>query len=345
MIDLLGIGARTPVGLTAPASAAAIRAGISRLREFPFATMRGEPLIIGADARLKDALQGPARMVELATSAVAEALADFAPGAVPECELWLALPEQRPGFDDHAAATVARASADAARQRGFRTRATLGGRGHAGVMQCVQRILAATDAERLHVVVGVDSYCDDECLVWLEQARRLAQDGVRGGFTPGEAAGCLVLGRRRLGALLERRPLATISGAGVHQETQLRDSDAGSFGLALSEAVMDAAAGLDLPAHAADAVYCDINGERYRSEEWGLFATRAHAALRSLQYQTFCGSIGDVGAAFGAIASIAAAQSFARGYARGPRALVMAGSDSGTRGAMFLHDPRLEGRP
>jgi 3-oxoacyl-(acyl-carrier-protein) synthase len=180
--------------------------------------------------------------------------------------------------------------------------------------------------------------------MWLEQARRLAQDGVRGGFTPGEAAGCLLLGRRRLGTRLKRRPLATISGAAVHHDTQLRDSEAGSFGLAMSEAVLDAAAGLSLPAQAADTVYCDINGERYRSEEWGLFATRAHAALRSLQYETFCGSIGDVGAAFGAIAGIVAAQSFARGHARGPRALVMAGSDSGARGAMFLHDPRLEGR-
>lgn len=344
MIDLLGMGARTPVGLSAPASAAAIRAGISRLREFSFTTMRGEPLILGADARLKDALQGPSRMVELATFVVVQALADLEPSAIPECQMWLAVPEGRPGFDDHAAAAVARASVDAARQRGFRCQATIGGRGHAGVMQCVQRILTAGDAERLHVVVGVDSYCDDECIVWLEQARRLAQDGVRGGFTPGEAAGCLLLGRRPLGARLKRRPLATISGVGVHQETQLRDSEAGSFGLAASKAVLDAAAGLSLPDQAADAVYCDINGERYRSEEWGLFATRAHAALRSLQYQTFCGSIGDVGAAFGAIASIVAAQSFARGDAHGPRALVMAGSDSGARGAMFLHDPRLEGR-
>ncbi|MFY0533727.1 hypothetical protein [Nannocystis pusilla] len=112
----------------------------------------------------------------------------------------------------------------------------------------------------------------------------------------------------------------------------------------MSKAVQEAAGSLDLPAQAADTVYCDINGERYRSEEWGMFAMRSHQALRSLQYETFCGSIGDVGAAFGAVAMVVAAQSFARGYARGPRALVMGGSDSGTRGAMFLHDPQSERR-
>ena len=92
-------------------------------------------------------------------------------------------------------------------------------------------------------------------------------------------------GRSRLrhdSDLLEVKPSTDIL---VH--AQLRDSEAGSFGLAMSKAVLDAAAGLSLPDQAADAVYCDINGERYRSEEWGLFATRDHAALRSLQYQTF----------------------------------------------------------
>ena len=107
MIELLGIGARTPVGLTAPASAAALRAGISRLREFSYTTMHGEPLVIGADPRLKDAIQGPTRMVELAATALAEALAGVESAAVSECRVWLALPELRPGFRDRDATTVA----------------------------------------------------------------------------------------------------------------------------------------------------------------------------------------------------------------------------------------------
>lgn len=343
MIELLGIGARTPVGLTAPASAAALRAGICRLREFSYTTLHGKPLIVGADPWLKDVVPGPRRMIELAAAALAEALTGVEPTAVSECRVWLSLPELRPGFGDREATTVERAIAERVRQRGFRCDATLGGRGHAGVIQCVQQVLASPNDERPHLVVGVDSYCDDECLLWLEQERRLAQDGVRGGFTPGEASGCLLFGRRRLGTHLGRRSLATISGAGVCPETQLRDSDAGSFGVALSQAVQDAAMGLSLPAQAADDVYCDLNGERYRSEEWGMFATRSYAALQTLNYETFCGSIGDIGAAFGAIATVVAARSFVRGYARGCRTLVTAGSDSGTRGAMFLHDPHARG--
>ncbi|MFY0533726.1 hypothetical protein [Nannocystis pusilla] len=185
MIDLLGIGARTPVGLTAAASAASIRAGISRLREFSFTTMRGEPLIIGTDPRLANALQGPRRMIELATPTLLQALAGIDPGTATECQLWLAAPEHRPGFSDRDAAVITQALVDELRRRGYRCQAVLGGRGHAGVMQCMQRLLTNANPEYLQLVVGVDSFCDDECIIWLEKERRLTQDGVRGGFTPG----------------------------------------------------------------------------------------------------------------------------------------------------------------
>ena len=89
-----------------------------------------------------------------------------------------------------------------------------------------------------------------------------------------------------------------------------------------------------------DTLYCDINGERYRSEEWGFVAMNTASLWKSLDYEAPSACWGDVGAAFGTLAGVLALQSYARGYARGPRALVMAGSESGLRGAMLLQDSR-----
>ena len=50
-LEVVAIAARTPVGLTAATTAAAVRAGISRVIEFPFITRQGEPIITAADPR------------------------------------------------------------------------------------------------------------------------------------------------------------------------------------------------------------------------------------------------------------------------------------------------------
>ena len=197
-MEVIGIGARTPVGLSAATSAAAIRAGVTRLREFSFVTLAGQPLVLGADALLPDSLQGVERMLALVEQPLADALAGLRPDAVPACKLWLSLPENRPGFSEDDATALGQAIVRRARELGFRCDAAVGGRGHAGVMGCVRSAIATANDDIVHVIVGVDSHCDDECLMWLERESMLAQEGVRGGFTPGEAAGCLVLAHRRL---------------------------------------------------------------------------------------------------------------------------------------------------
>jgi 3-oxoacyl-[acyl-carrier-protein] synthase-1 len=96
---------------------------------------------------------------------------------------------------------------------------------------------------------------------------------------------------------------------------------------------------LRLPDEAVDTLYSDINGERYRSEEWGFVALKTYERWRSLEYEAPASSWGDVGAAYGTLAGVLSVQSYRRGYARGPRTVVMAGSDSGLRGAMLLQAP------
>lgn len=341
-VELIAVGARTPVGLVAETTAAAVRAGISRLREIPFATVSGEPLVAALDSKLDPLPRGRDRMLPLADSALEEVVRKLGGAATfPSCEVLLALPEVRPGFSSADAEWLVAAVGARLRALSIQARVAIGGRGHAGVVaaivQAQQAVTIRPDIPQL--VLGVDSHHHPLTYLWLEDQRRLAQPAVRGGMVPGEGSGCLVLTSTRARRAMRAPVLAVLAGAHTAQETRLRQSETGSLGHALADAVLGALAGASLPSEAVDTTYSDINGERYRSEEWGLFAMRASAALRSLDYEAPSNCWGDVGAAFGALATVIAAQSFARRYARGPRALVMAGSEGGLRGAVLWHEP------
>ena len=343
-LEVVAIGARTSVGLAAETSAAAVRAGICRIREYSFVTMRGEPMAVAADARLGPALEGVDRLLPLARSALDEVICKLSTGATRyrgPVDLRLALPEARPGLSDGDVAAVAETLAAGLRTPEWLVHLDVAGRGHAGVALAIERAVQAAGRrdDTLTVVLGVESYLHPATLVWLEQNRQFGPD-ARSGFTPGEGAGCLVLASTRLRKRLDLRCLAVVGGAATAEEPRLPGCETGSFGVGLTQAVMGALTGLELPRDAVDTIYIDINGERYRSEEWGFVALQIPSAFKTLRYEAPADCWGDMGAASGALASVLAVQSWARGYARGPRALVMAGSPHGRRGAILLQDPR-----
>lgn len=344
-LDVVALGARTPVGVTAEGSAAAVRAGISRCAEYPFADAQGEPVVIASDGLLDPKLEGRERILLLLESALDEVEAKLGPDALQRSRLrvLLSCPEARPGFSEEDADWLV--SAVEARYRGKRAVAhvALAGCGHAGALRAVEQALreCADGRDDLFLIAGAESYLHTETFLWLEQVRRFAQPGIRGGFTPGEGAGCLALmragPRRRLGLPL----LAVVRRAYTAREHQLRESNTGSFGIGLTQAVEGAITGLELPREGVDDLYTDINGERYRSEEWGFVVLRTPSVWRSTGYKAPSRCWGDVGAASGVLGGVLAVRAFARGYARGPRAMVIAGSDGGLRGAMLLQEPRI----
>ncbi|WNG20908.1 hypothetical protein [Cystobacter fuscus] len=344
-VEVVALGARTPVGLSAESSAAAVRAGISRYAEYPFINARGEPLVVAADRLLEPKLEGRERLVPMVESVLEEIEAKLGHKVlyVGSLRVLLALPETRPGFSESDAKWVADSLAARFRTKTSSARVEIAGRGHAGAIQAVEHVLRECSESRdnLFLVVGVDSYHHTETFTWLERGRRFKQPGIRSGFTPGEGAGCLVLMSAGLRRHLQLPQLAVVRGACTAQEQLLRDSETGSFGAAMTQAVQGVVKGLDLSREGVDTLYADINGERYRSEEWGFVALRAPPIWKSPGYKSPSDCWGDVGAAFGVLGSILAVRSFARGYAQGPRALVMAGSDHGLRGVMLLQAPQM----
>ncbi|MCP3141601.1 hypothetical protein [Pyxidicoccus xibeiensis] len=344
-LEVVAVGARIPLGYSAESSAAAMRAGISRYAEFPFIDARGEPVVVASDGQLDPKLEGRDRLMPLLESVLDE-VEEKLGSAVLEgnrCRLLLSLPEVRPGFSDDDAAWLVSAMEARPRAKAARMRVELAGRGHAGALRAVEQALreSSEGRESFFLVTGVDSYLHAETFLWLERDGRFAQPGIRGGFIPGEGAGCLALMTAGLRRRLRLPRLEVVRGARTAQERLLRGSDTGSFGVGMTQAVEGAVAGLDLSREKVDELYADINGERYRSEEWGFVALRTPSVWHSTAYRSLSDGWGDVGAAAGALGGVLAVRAFARGYARGPRVMVMAGSDGGLRGAMLLQDPRV----
>jgi len=124
----------------------------------------------------------------------------------------------------------------------------------------------------------------------------------------------------------------------LHRSMEERSFGKGTevLGHGLAAAIAGATASLRLPQEAVDTVFCDINGERYRSHEWGMAVLRTPEVFATTAYESPANLWGDMGAAWGALGCTLAVRAWARGYARGPRALVWGSSDGGLRGAVVL---------
>ena len=99
-ICIVGVGAVTAVGLTAPAAAAAVRAGVPGFGEHPFMIDRqGEPMIVAAVPNLGEESEGSDRFTRLAIRSIGEALAPVEPHRreLGNISLFLGLPPHRPG--------------------------------------------------------------------------------------------------------------------------------------------------------------------------------------------------------------------------------------------------------
>lgn len=340
-VHIVALAARTPVGLTAEGSAAAVRAGVSRVREHPhMIDAGGENLRCGLDGKLDPLALGAPRMRAFARAALAELLRKLVKiDSSKELGLLLALPETRPGFGQDDARIVQRALFTDASAGLPPIRPERAGDGHAGGFRALERAFAriATGQEELCLVAGVDSYLHGDTLDWLEADRRIVRAETRAGFSPGEGAALLALASTQACRALGLPALCSVRAVATTQEKRDPTRGAGVLGEALTEAIVRVA-GTTLE-HSAyvDDVYCDINGERPRVTDWGFALLRAGTWFRDgSDYTIPAGSCGDMGAASAIFNVVLAVRAWQRGYARGTRALVWGSSWQGLRGAALL---------
>lgn len=347
--DILGLGMVTPVGLLARTSAAAIRAGISRVKGSPPRDKHFKPQVMGLVDEaylppLKPAVQATSaklpvrngRMLRLAALALQEALADWS-GAPPA--LLLALPEvPRTGQDPVDAeflrhlAAQSEARFDLQQGRVFRN-------GRAGGLMALQHALDLLDRGRAAVVCvgGVDTYMDLRLLAELDAENRLVGTGSGDGFIPGEGAAFLLLAGPGVARARSWAPLARLLGAGEGAEKGHLYSKAPHLGDGLADAFHTLFSSLPVGTPRVSCVYAGLNGEHLWAKDWGVAylrnASRFEPHFRVEHPVEF---LGDPGAALGPLMVGLAAIGLQRGYRQGP-CLVWCASDREERAAALVH--------
>jgi 3-oxoacyl-[acyl-carrier-protein] synthase-1 len=333
-------GARTALGLRAASSAAAVHAAVSSAREHPFfVDQAGDPLIAAFDWRLDARVRGPDRLLALAESALQEACAPLRDVSRSlRLPVYLALPELRPGFDRSDVETVRRGLAGLVDLPIHSTEVRAIPAGNAAGFAAFAS--AADTIERGEVqaalVGGVDSYLHSETLGWLDADLRIASAVSRSGFVPGEGAGFCLLANRTLCQRLGLPPLARVVTTHTGMEEKSMQTEAVCVGEGLAKTIQNACGDLaDLGP--IDDVICDINGERYRSQEWGFVCLHLPRQISNpTAYLCPANCWGDVGAASAPLFAMLACHAAAYGFAAGSRSLLWAGSDGGLRGAAVL---------
>jgi 3-oxoacyl-[acyl-carrier-protein] synthase-1 len=359
-VHILGVAARTPVGYGASDTAAAIRAGISRVNQDPFLIAAdGEHLRCARVPELDPRLRGTARLVALARFALAEISAGWPEEQATDIRvpLLLALPEERPGFGDREVRAVMHALEGFEMSAHAAVDARVTGRGHAGGLRGLTEAfdLIARGRQPICIIGGVDSYFDGDTIDWLDAGRRLARDGVRGGFPPGEAAAMILVASGQVLRQLGCDSLGIIRavgyqrdrgrGRGASREFQperdfVTDETSPSdepLGKTLTQVYRRVLREVKSPDEKVDDLYCDINDERDRTTEYAFALLRAGQAFQDgTRYTTAVSMVGDVGAATATLNCVLAVRAWSRDYATGPLAFISGRSWSGLCGAALL---------
>lgn len=333
-----GAGAVTAAGLNARQTLAAIRASLSAFEETVLAAPFGATQTVAripARSRLRRT-QGQ-WLVNIAARAIRETLLT---GAIKSegTALLLAPPEsfrKHPAFDDIAPRDFL-AAVIAAVGRKFHAASRAADGGAAASIGLLERGAELMELQGVEQVLlgGVDSLINEADLTRLGQSRRLNSEETAQGLIPGEGAAFVRLTRVPEG---KAQIHVAIHGVGLAQEKDSVLSERYSQGRALLEALRNAVNGAGPSEPDIDFVVSNSNGERYSGWEQLITRPRFYRTRRETLPTAFPAmTIGDIGAAGGALALMLAADSFLNDYAPGKTAVCELASENGLRAAAVM---------
>ena len=184
---------------------------------------------------------------------------------------------------------------------------------------------------------GVDTFCDDLGVDALAAQERLKTEDNPVGLQPGEAAAFVLLESTDAVRRRKARVLAHFSGLAMAEDPRPKDHPPVGEGLALALERLATESGALMPGETW--FMTDRNGEAIRANDWGYCQQRLTARMPGLlptSEWTIATSLGDTGAASGALATLVAIRGFARAYAPGRCAVIVSSSDDRHRTAIRL---------
>jgi 3-oxoacyl-[acyl-carrier-protein] synthase-1 len=330
-LTVLACGMSTAVGLTAPASCAAIRARLNGFKETRFMALDGEWLI-GAEIPFEEPWRGVPRIAHLLEGPLRECLAatDLPPEKIPFflCTAELDRPGRFEGLD-----TELLVQTQALLDATFDSRSRILPMGRVGASVGIRAASRLINEQGVrHVIVGgADTFLVAETLRSFDENARLLTTDNSNGFIPGEAAAALLLGGAFAGPGLAIRSLGLASEATtIGSEEPLRaDGLTNAFRFALD------AAGLEM--QEIGYRISTMSGEQYWFKEFDLATSRLLRGRHEfMDLWHPADSIGETGAAALPCCLAVAWMAAYKGYEAGNPVLVTASNDDGRRTALIL---------
>lgn len=347
-VVIVALGASTSIGRDAWSTAAAVRAGVNRFGQHPYMfDIVGEPMQVARADWLDLDVTGIDRFEALLFPAIDQAVEPLAAHAAsaPKAAIALGLPSPRPGLPEDLQGDLMKR---VARRYGrlFGAAAAFPA-GHAAGLLALEAGFRRLQQGGLDacIVAGVDTYLEPETLEWIESCDQLHSAGSLNnawGFIPGEAAGALLLMRAETAQQFGAKPLATVLGTGSAYEAKRIKTETVCIGEGLTRAFRSALVSLPGGMQVSD-VYCDLNGEPYRADEYGFTALRTKEAFASTSdFVAPADCWGDVAAAGGPLHLMLATIAGAKDYAHGSVSFAWSSAEGGERAAAVVVTRRAE---
>jgi 3-oxoacyl-[acyl-carrier-protein] synthase I len=333
-LAITATGLVTGVGMSAPATCAAIRCAIDNFQETRFMDQGGE-WILGCEVPMEKPWRGKTKLIKMAAAAISEILQGRSEIITEETPLLLCLAEHsRPGriINDDAQFFL-----DLQQEMGieFSDQSLVIAAGHVSVAVALKH--AREMFRQLgvkHVLVAAsDTMLVAQTLAHYEKGERLLTSENSNGFIPGEAGAALVIepSNGKSGGFL------CCEGLGFSMETAHIDSEeplrAEGLTTAIKASLQDAGCEMgDL-----DFRICDISGEQYYFKEASLALSRTLRKRKEefdIWHPADC--VGEVGSAQGLIMLAILKNACEKDYTKGYRMFAHMGNDDGKRSSLVL---------
>ncbi|MBW2459050.1 MAG: hypothetical protein JRI68_31410 [Deltaproteobacteria bacterium] len=346
---IVSVGARTALGQDALQTAMLFRAGCAAMAAAPLVDGDGDQVTMCFDPTLPPLLVGWERAVQLAVSALDEALEPL--GELVEgsrVRLALCMDEryglaERGSADADAATALAMGISDRLQQKLPGASVEVTARGNASAAVSLTDGLASLEGRQCDALVlgAVHTDYDPPWIQSLSERGRLFKADNLDSFIPGELAAFLILMREDVMRRAGLPALAGVVNVATGTETATPEDDRSAYeAKGLTYTVREATAGMVEEGLSAGWALTDLTFEQRRVHEWQSVLIRTRKVwTEPYMVESPAQRMGNLGAAAIPLGMVLAAVGWRCRSAPAPVAVVFAGSDGGARGAVLLATP------
>jgi 3-oxoacyl-[acyl-carrier-protein] synthase-1 len=338
-IAIKAAGMVTAVGYNFNSSCAAIRSGISPVKEVNLWDGENGQLLPGAKVDLPHWWEGLGKLAELVAPSINECLIAAKPFEQNQIPIIIGVADSvRKNRIEGIELRLLRLIEDKL-DLSHHPLSKVFPRGHISGVVGLQHAMKLITEDSAHycIVAGVDSLLDQKSMNRYLRHRRILTESNSNGFIPGEAGAAVLVGRGEIQSPHIGGELR-IMGIGFASEKATIESEAPLRGDGMVAAVREAISRANISYSEIDYRISDINGEHYKFKEAAFLTTRLLHKRRGKLLEMLHPTeyTGEVRAAIGPVAFAVALHAAQKKYAMGNTILCHFGNDNEERAAIVL---------